>query len=66
MIIIIINGLWKGIMLTSHLLIRDIHDYFDHFSQLVHGHVQNNDWEQHFFLPSHIGNGTVDIIASRG
>jgi len=53
-------------MLTSHLLIRDIHDYFDHFSQLVHGHVQNNDWEQHFFLPSHIGNGTVDIIASRG
>ena len=51
--------------MTSHLLIRDIHDYFDHFSQLVHGHVQNNDWEQQFFLPSYIGNGTVTRMRIR-
>ncbi|WP_289139410.1 AraC family transcriptional regulator [uncultured Brevibacillus sp.] len=41
------------------LNITTIHDLFDQFTNMVEGHVQQNNWEQRLTIPSHIGKGSV-------
>lgn len=53
------------VRLASTLTLAGVHDYFDRFSELVHGDVHTKGWEQQLCLPERIGTGTISRLRIR-
>ncbi|MCY9517680.1 helix-turn-helix transcriptional regulator [Paenibacillus apiarius] len=53
--------------MARDVLITDIHDYFERFTELVNGQVHHHHgaWEQQLAIPEHIGKGSVGRVRIR-
>ncbi|MCG7405962.1 AraC family transcriptional regulator [Paenibacillus sp. ACRRX] len=48
-----------GVVVTLDVIVTNIHDYFDQFTEVVNGQVQHTAWDQRLSIPSPVGNGSI-------
>ncbi|MCM3290687.1 AraC family transcriptional regulator [Paenibacillus sp. MER 180] len=51
--------------MAAEVHVACIHDYFERYSEMIHGDMKSSAWEQQMFLPPHIGTGSVTRMRVR-